>query len=168
MLYGIDNPVNASNAAILLDSHDNVAIARLSLPAQQPVQTGGVSLVTSMAIPSGHKLALRRIAAGEPVYRYGNVIGFATRAIEPGEHVHVHNLGFKELNAEDIASTERSARSVGIQEPATFLGYERPDGRVGTRNYIAVVAASNCAAYTAELIARSFANEVLPENFDGV
>src|SRR5207245_1026895 len=49
-----------------------------------------------------------------------------------------------------------------------FLGYLREDGRAGTRNYIAVVAASNCAAHTAELIATSFDNEKLPSNVDGV
>src|SRR5581483_5657034 len=50
----------------------------------------------------------------------------------------------------------------------TFLGYQREDGRVGTRNYIAVVAASNCAAHTAELIAQSYAGQTMPPNVDGV
>jgi altronate hydrolase len=168
MLYAIEDPPTASNAAILLDSHDNVAIARVSLPAQQRIEVGGVVVFTNFAITAGHKLALRRISTGEPVYRYGNVIGFATQTIEPGEHVHGHNLGFKELDPAEVVPTERPARRIPPEKTATFLGYERADGRVGTRNYIAVVAASNCAAYTAELIAQSFAGEALPDNLDGV
>jgi altronate hydrolase len=168
MLYAIDNPPTPKNAAILLDSHDNVAIARLPLPAQQRIEVGGAAVFTKEAIPAGHKLALRRIAAGGPVYRYGNLIGFATQIIEPGEHVHVRNLGFKELDPAEVVSPERPARTISAANAATFLGYERADGRVGTRNYIAVVAASNCAAYTSELIAQSFGSEAVPENFDGV
>jgi altronate hydrolase len=168
MLYAIDNPLTPNNAAILLDSHDNVAIARLPLPTEQRIELGGTAVFTKTAIPAGHKLALRRIAAGGPVYRYGNLIGFATQTIEPGEHVHVHNLGFKELDAAEVVSPERRVRRISAANPAMFLGYEREDGRVGTRNYIGVVAASNCAAYTSELIAQSFASDPFPENFDGV
>src|SRR5581483_5162797 len=103
-----------------------------------------------------------------PVFRYGNVIGFATQTIEPGEHVHVHNLGYKELSASEVVRSEPAAQRHANISRESFLGYVRPDGRVGTRNYIAVVAASNCAAYTSELIADSFAEEELPDNVDGV
>ena len=168
MLYAIENPPIASNAAILLDARDNVAIARLSLASEQLVEAGGRTVSTREPIPAGHKLALRHISAGKPVYRYGHVIGFATHGIEPGEHVHEHNLGFKELDAAEVVPAERPARTIAADETATFLGYRRSDGRVGTRNYIAVVAASNCAAYTSELIAQSFAEEPFPDNLDGV
>lgn len=168
MLYDIENPPSATNAVIVLDPNDNVAIARLSLPAQQPLEASGVTVLTRAAIPAGHKVALRRIPAGEAVYRYGNVIGFASETIEPGQHVHVHNLAFKELDGAEVVPAERPARTMRRAETKTFLGYARTDGRVGTRNYVAVVAASNCAAYTSELIAESFADEVLPDNFDGV
>ncbi|MGH9585065.1 MAG: UxaA family hydrolase, partial [Bryobacteraceae bacterium] len=63
---------------------------------------------------------------------------------------------------------ERQRRQPVHAGSAAFLGYRRADGRAGTRNYIAVVAASNCAAHTVELIAASFAGERLPENVDGV
>ena len=55
-----------------------------------------------MTIPAGHKLAVRDIAQGKPVRRYNQIIGFATRDIEPGEHVHVHNLAMGEF-ARDYA-----------------------------------------------------------------
>jgi altronate hydrolase len=101
------------------------------------------------------------------VRRYGQIIGRASAVIEPGRHVHTHNLAFEELHFDyefPGAETPLAARRAS----PTFLGYPREDGRVGTRNYIAVVAASNCAAHTAELIARSFAGEELPANVDGV
>ncbi len=80
----------------------------------------------------------------------------------PGRHVHTHNVLFEELSFDyEYPSTERALPQAPADVP-TFAGYPREDGRVGTRNYIAVVAASNCAAHTAELIAESFAGERLP------
>ncbi|HEY3939480.1 MAG TPA: altronate dehydratase family protein [Bryobacteraceae bacterium] len=168
MLYEIERPATALNSVILLHPDDTVAIARVSLAPGQEVDVLGTTLRTLAPIPAGHKVAIRQVAAGEPVYRYGNVIGFATAAIQPGEHVHVHNLGYQELDTAEVTVTAPPAAREKTTPAATFLGYQRADGRVGTRNYIAVVAASNCAAYTAELIARSFASEILPANVDGV
>lgn len=168
MLYDIQSPATAENSVILLDPHDNVAIARVGLSLGQRVDVRGTPVFTRAAIPAGHKVALQRIAPGEAVYRYGNVIGFATGLIEPGDHVHVQNLGFQELQTGEADFEREPARPLPSIEPATFLGYQRSDGRVGTRNYIAIVAASNCAAYTAELIAASFDGESLPANLDGV
>lgn len=168
MLYEIDKPATAANAAIRLHERDNVAIARVALAPGQAAELHGIAVTLRSAIPAGHKMAIREIRAGEPVYRYGNLIGYATADIHPGEHVHTHNLGYKELAlAEHMPAEQQPLRS---QSPrgATFLGYARADGRAGTRNYVAVVAASNCAAYTAELIADSFRGEALPENVDGV
>src|SRR5579884_4099300 len=168
VLYEIENPATAQNAAILLNPRDNVAIARVPLTRGQVLEVGGFSVASNAAIPAGHKIAIHRIAAGEPVFRYGNVIGFATQTIEAGEHVHVHNLGYKELSASEVVRSEPAGQRHTATSRESFLGYVRPDGRVGTRNYIAVVAASNCAAYTSELIADSFAEEELPDNVDGV
>lgn len=168
MLYEIDNPATAQNSTILLHARDNVAIARVPLSRGQSIEAGECSVTPNTSIPAGHKIAIRRIAPGEPVFRYGNVIGFATQNIEPGEHVHVHNLGYKELSAAEVVSTGRAPESRASAGRESFLGYRRADGRVGTRNYIAVVAASNCAAYTSELIADSFAEDKLPDNVDGI
>ena len=168
MLYDIQTPATAENSVILLNPRDNVAVARVRIDSGQQIEAGGVTVLAHAAIPAGHKIALHAVSAGEPVYRYGNIIGFATRLIEPGDHVHVHNLGFEELQTTDAAPISEPAPPPPFAESATFLGYARPDGRVGTRNYIAIVAASNCAAYTAELIAGSFAGESLPANLNGV
>ena len=168
MLVEIQSSPTTKNAAILLHPHDNVAVARVPLEKGQELDLAGAKVFTRTQIPAGHKVALRTIATGERVYRYGNVIGFATQAIAPGEHVHVHNLGYKELAPDETENAALAEHTDINIQPRVFMGYRRPDGRVGTRNYIAVVAASNCAAYTSELIAQSFAGEPLPKNVDGV
>jgi altronate hydrolase len=167
MLYEIDSPPTPDNSVILLHPADSVAIARVPISAGQTVQVAGQAIAARAAIPAGHKIALRPLATGEAVYRFGNIIGFATAPIQTGDHVHVHNLGYEERNANEVRPESIPPRSSRLSN-ATFMGYARPDGRAGTRNYIAVVAASNCAAHTAELIAQSFANEALPANVDGI
>ena len=167
MLLDIAKLPTAENSALHLHPKDNVAIARVPLSAGAELRVDGVPLRVLDAIPAGHKVALRVIRAGEPVERYGQVIGRAKQEIEAGRHVHTHNLAFEELElayefpAGDSPLPDR-------KDSPTFLGYQREDGRAGTRNYIAVVAASNCAAHTAELIARSYEGETLPPNVDGV
>ncbi len=168
MLYDIQSPATSRNSVILLHPRDNVAVARVALNEGQEIDGGQGTVVVRAAISAGHKVAIRRIEAGHAVYRYGNVIGFATRAIEPGEHVHIQNLGFRELDNAQTEPASDSHAQLPSSAPRSFLGFARADGRVGTRNYIAVVAASNCAAYTSELIANSFADESLPTNLDGV
>jgi len=167
MLFEIQPATTASNAVILLHSRDNIAIARTPLSVGQAVEIGDSLVTVTQSIPAGHKVASRAISEGEPVYRYGEIIGFAKRAIAPGEHVHTHNLAFTEVDHHNIKPEPRASRKLD-RSTDSFLGYARSDGRVGTRNYIAVVAASNCAAYTSELIAQSFLDESMPEGIDGV
>jgi altronate hydrolase len=167
MLYEIDAPPTPDNSVILLHAGDSVAIARVGIPAGQTLRIKGNAVTSRAPIPAGHKMAIHAIAAGEAVYRYGNVIGFATVPIAAGEHIHVHNLGYQECNVNEIRPESIPPRA-NHACTATFLGYPRLDGRAGARNYIAVVAASNCAAHTSELIAQSFAGEALPQNVDGI
>ena len=166
MLYEIENPATAENAAILLHPKDSVAIARVSIAAGQSL-TMASGVVARATIPAGHKIAVRPIPAGAPLYRYGNIIGFAALDIQPGDHVHTHNLVYRELNNETELTETRAPRPA-YESSRTFQGYLRADGRVGTRNYIAVVAASNCAAFTADQVAQRFAARSLPDNVDGV
>lgn len=167
-LVEIQQPPTAETAAIHLHPTDNVAVARVTLGEGQAVSAGGVQVVLREQVPVGHKLSLRRIAAGENVLRYGQVIGPARVDIEPGFHVHNHNLGYLEgTRVYEFPADERPLAAPPASLP-TFQGYARDDGRAGTRNYIAVVAASNCAAHTAEWIASSFDGETLPPNVDGV
>ena len=168
MLVEITKVPNAENSAIHLHPTDNVAIARVPLPAGTELRVDGLPLLTRDAIPAGHKVALWDIAAGETVERYGQMIGRAKVPIDAGRHIHTHNLSFEELVLDyEFPTTEIPIPGPRADAP-TFLGYQREDGRVGTRNYIAVVAASNCAAHTAEMIARSYEGVEMPPHVDGV
>ena len=168
MLLDIAKLPTAGNSAIRLHPTDNVAVARVALAAGTELSVEGVRLVTREAIPAGHKIALGDIRPGELVERYGQGIGRASQAIAAGQHVHTHNLSFEEMQFDyEFPATETPVPQ-GSKDAPTFLGYRRADGRVGTRNYIAVMAASNCAAHTAELIARSYEEQTLPPGVDGV
>src|SRR3954454_4352238 len=145
----------AQNSAIHLHPDDNIAVARVPLSPGQTIEIEGASITVQDAVPAGHKVALRTIGAGEAIVRYGQVMGRARETVEPGQHVHVHNVAFEEL----VFNYEFPTGDIAFPTPTnvpTFLGYQRSDGRVGTRNYIAVVAASNCAAHTVQWIAESF------------
>ncbi|HLH04712.1 MAG TPA: altronate dehydratase family protein [Bryobacteraceae bacterium] len=166
MLYEIESPPTSENAVIHLHERDNVAIARVPLSAGQLIQVGQQSIHVHAPIPAGHKVAIENIATGAPVRRYGHAIGVAKAPIAAGEHVHTQNLAFTEMHSgepEPVTAVRGHASS-----RASFLGYQRADGRTGTRNYIAVVAASNCAAHTAESIARTYEGAQLPPHVDGV
>jgi altronate hydrolase len=164
----IGKAATAENAAILLHADDNVAIARVPLSPGQRLVLARREVTVAEPIPPGHKVALAAILPGQNVLRYGQRIGRASARIEPGRLVHTHNLAFEELAFNyEFPSGEIELPSPPADVPR-FLGYAREDGRAGTRNYIAVVAASNCAAHTAESIARSYEGERLPPNVDGV
>ena len=94
-------------------------------------------------------MAVRRIEEGEVVRKYNQIIGFATQAIAPGEHVHVHNMGMGDF-AKDYAYGVDAKPTDYVPEPATFEGIVRPDGRVATRNYIGILTSVNCSAHTAK------------------
>ncbi len=96
----LDNAHGASASAshptdprlLQLAPEDNVAAAKTTLPAGESILIAGRRVVLGQAIPTGHKVAIARIAAGETVRKYGAPIGSATRDIEPGEYVHTHNV----------------------------------------------------------------------------
>ena len=158
----------AENSAIHLNPLDNVAIARVPLSVGQQLRVDGVPIEVLDPVPAGHKIAVARMQPGEVVHRYGQMIGRAKQVIEPGRHVHTHNVSFEELTFEYQFPAAEIPYPAPPKDLPAFQGYLREDGRAGTRNYIAVVAASNCAAHTAELIAASFDDELLPPNVDGV
>ena len=168
MLVDIQKLPTAANSAIRLHPADDVAIARVPIAAGTELEIGDLQITARQEIPAGHKIALRQIAPGETVHRYSHSIGRASRLIQPGDHLHSHNLAFEELAFEYEFPAADAPPPARAANAPTFLGYAREDGRAGTRNYVAIVAASNCAAHTAEWIARSYENEKLPEGVDGV
>ena len=158
-----------NNPLIRLSEIDNVAVARQEIAAGALLTIGALQITPRETIPSGHKVALRAIDTGEVVRKYGQVIGVATQAIDAGAHVHVHNLDMS--GADRVHSVGHAYHAVARREPAaSFEGYVRNTGRVGTRNYIGVIASVNCSASVCRYIADAFKGEALQAfpNVDGV
>jgi altronate hydrolase len=160
------------SAFIRLHPQDDVVIARSQLIGGSPLEG---TTVRGLIAP-GHKVATRAIAPGEPVRRYNQIIGFASQAIAPGEHVHTHNLNMgpdKGNFARDYAIGQ-DVKPDAPRQHATFMGIQRPDGRVATRNYIGVLSSVNCSATAARAIADHFSRHTRPQaladfpNIDGV
>lgn len=161
------------DAVVQLHAKDQVGLARTNLPAGLKLipQDRRAPIVLRQLIPAGHKVALQEIAAGQPVYRYGQFIGVASQAILPGEHVHLHNLSLQGLDrTHHFGASLKPVNLVPEAERGSFSGYLRPDGRIGTRNIVAVISTVNCSAHVTQEIARAFTAERLAAlpNVDGV
>ena len=107
---------------IRLHPDDSVVIARATLLPGASVADG---VVATERIPAGHKVAVRPIAAGEPVRRYGQIIGFASRAIAPGQHVHVQNCEMGDF-AKDYALRHRREAHRLRQHARDLRGHPPP------------------------------------------
>lgn len=142
-----------SPQARLLAMHpaDNVALCLDPVAAGQAIAPG---ITASSAVPAGHKIAIGAIAEGAPLRKYGQVIGLAAAAIAPGDHVHVHNVS-ADVGAQRSAAAPALTPALQARR-ATFQGYRRASGKVGTRNYIGVLTSVNCSANVARAIAAAF------------
>ena len=150
---------------IRLHPSDDVLIARSQLVGG----TRAEDVVIKGLIPPGHKLATRNIASGEAVRRYNQIIGFASKPIAAGEHVHTHNLDMGP-NKGDFQRDYAFGADVKPQAPtreATFQGIKRSDGRVATRNYIGILSSVNCSATAARAIADHFSRQTNPAALAG-
>jgi len=164
------------NQVLHLNPRDNVAIARVALHPDMQITvetTSGeeIELKIRDSIAPGHKVALTHLDPGEVVRRYGEVIGTALDIINPGDHIHTHNLAIAHSLEEQVLVTQANpVIPVPESEQSTFLGFPRPDGKVGTRNFIAVIANVNCSAFVCRKIAAHFTSERLAPypNVDGV
>ena len=160
------------NPFIRLHPADDVLIARQQLLSGATVE----NIAVKGLIPPGHKIATRAIRMGEPVRRYNQIIGFASKPIAAGEHVHTHNLDMgpdKGDFARDYAFGA-DVKPAAPRREATFMGIRRVDGRVATRNYIGILSSVNCSATAARAIADHFSRQTNPSalaafpNVDGV
>ena len=167
----MSTPAVNTSPVIRIHAQDNVVIARRQLLGGTVLSAEGVTV--SGLVPPGHKVAVQAIAAGEPVRRYGQIIGVATQPIAAGEHVHTHNLAFSDFAREHAPGAAAQATQY-VPTPATFNGIVRADGRVATRNYIGILTSVNCSATAARAIADYFRRDIRPEaladfpNVDGV
>lgn len=154
---------------IRLHANDSVLIAKRPLSLGEHVEAWGVKVKAQ--VPAGHKIALRAIAAGERILKYNTEIGVATRDIAAGEHVHGHNLALADFYHDPAFGVDvKPVAMLPVSEQARFMGYVRPDGRVGTRNFIGIFSSVNCSATVIHKIAAYFTPERLKPypNIDGV
>ena len=106
--------------ALRLHPSDDVAVALVPLARNRSIEIGRQAVRLSADITPGHKFALRRVEVGQPLRRYGQVIGFATRPIAPGDHVHSHNLAVGDMHLDYQFGTD--LRELPAVEPRTFMG----------------------------------------------
>ena len=156
--------------ALRLSPADNIAVCINDVETGQVV-TEGISAIEP--IPTGHKVALKSIEVGEPVLKYGVVIGQATTTIREGGHVHRHNLGLIDMDdRRGAASFYPDGRQSTLRQQAefdSFLGIPRPNGAFGTRNYFGVLPTVNCSATVSKAIAeKTTASIQMPPHIDGV
>ncbi len=156
---GFTGRFELAQKTILLSPADNVAVAREDLArGAEMVCPWGTALLCDN-IPAGHKVAIRPIFSRAEVRKYSQIIGVATRPILMGEWVHTHNLEtVHNLDSAELAVDHPPPPPLDPGLPRTFLGFRRQEGRVGTRNYIAVLSVSNCASHVCTAIADEFRN----------
>lgn len=163
-------PMSRTDSPLLhLHPNDNVLVAKTALALGQEISELGVR--TRAQVPAGHKIAARRIAAGEQVKKYDTVIGVATRDLEPGDYVHSHNLQLVDYYRDPAFGADvQPVDYVPEAERATFEGFVRPGGGVGTRNFIGILSSVNCSATVIKRIAAHFTPERLAAypHVDGV
>jgi altronate hydrolase len=158
------NPTEARATAVAIRLHatDNVVVAASAVPRGTSILSEDVIALDD--IPAGHKIATRSLAPGDLVLKYGQVIGCAAGPIEAGAHVHLHNL---------VVSTDRCAAGITRlaqvdAAPRSFMGFRRPGGKVGVRNYIGVVTSVNCSATVARHIATAVERSGLLDDYPNV
>ena len=152
---------------VKLNDNDNVATALRNIEAGETTQ----NVKSLNKIPKGHKISLRKINKGEKIIKYDQLIGIASKDILVGDHVHVENTDFKSTDHDYEYSTSiKLPNMIEPEKRPTFKGYKRPNGKVGTRNYIGILTSVNCSATAARNIAEVFTKDKLSQypNVDGV
>ena len=152
---------------IRLSEIDNVVTVTAELDSGVEVE----QVTTVGLVPCSHKIATAEIRQGEAVRKYAQIIGYASTDIRPGEHVHTHNVDFRNTSADyEFAIDLKPVDVVTGPSSDTFMGYRRANGKVGTRNYIGILTSVNCSATAARMIASAFGPEEMANypNVDGV
>jgi altronate hydrolase len=152
-----------------LAADDNVVVAGEKIAKDNPTSEGIAAL---QPIPFGHKMAARPIAIGEPVRKFGQIIGFASKPVKAGDWVHEHNVEMHDFSRDYAFGVDARPQDIlPVVDQATFEGYRRANGKAGTRNYVGILTSVNCSAtvakYIAEAANRAGIHEAFP-NVDGV
>jgi altronate hydrolase len=155
-----------SPRALRLNIEDNVVIAVDEIRAGDQPSNAPTAVAR---VPKGHKMASGPIESGAPILKFGQIIGFASKPIAPGEWVHEHNVAMHDF-ARDYRFCEaaRPETFLPVAERAAFQGFRRANGKAGTRNYIAVLTSVNCSATVARLMAREVERSGMLEDYPNV
>jgi altronate hydrolase len=158
----------AAPRTLRLNAKDNLIVAVDTLDVGRSIE----GVTAAARIPRGHKMATAKIAKGAPVMKFGQIIGFATEDIVPGQHIHTHNCGFAAFERDYAFGVDAKPVDIlPVAQQATFQGFRRANGKVGTRNYVGVVTSVNCSATVARFIAEEVNRSGLLKdypNIDGV
>ena len=157
--------MNPLSRMLTLHPQDNVAVALADISAGETDNIAGVKAL--QAVKQGHKIAVKPIAAGQNVLRYGQTIGQATADIAAGEHVHVQNLSMGE-HTSDYAHATEAKLLLALPDVRTFNGYHRADRSVGTRNYLGILTSVNCSGSVAKFIAEAAEKSGLLDDFPNI
>ena len=155
------------NNLIVLNQNDNVGVSQFIIPEKTKIEGHEISTVDP--IPFGHKVCLKTIKKGDPIIKYDQIIGFALDDIKPGQHVHSHNLEFREFKR-DFKVTDKK-HIVEEKADTFFNGILRDNGQVATRNYIGIVSTVNCSATVTKMIVEKIKySDILKDypNIDGI
>ena len=155
----------ATPRTLRLNAADNVIVAVDTVNAGISIE--GVK--AAARIPRGHKMATAKIDKGQPVLKFGQIIGFASEPILPGTHIHTHNCAFGEFDRDyRFAEAARAEPVLAESERATFQGYRRTTGKAGTRNYIGILTSVNCSASVARFVAEEITRSGLLRDYPNV
>jgi altronate hydrolase len=155
--------------AVLLHAADSVAVLKFPVRPGDELVKGSLRLQVAQPIGAGHKIAVREIADGTPVRKYGQIIGFASGRIRAGEHVHTHNLVMKDFGRDcEFCADFRPVDYHPLERMRYFQGYARPGGRAGTRNYVAVISSVNCSASVSCFVRDHFRTEQFRRDYPNV
>ncbi|HKO97270.1 MAG TPA: altronate dehydratase family protein [Pyrinomonadaceae bacterium] len=163
-----------SDYAIIVDPRDNVAVVKNeTTPGLQVSLPNGKPLIIQAAVPPGHRFATRQIPPGEFVLQYGQPIG-TSKGIGEGDFISHDNMTNEVPLLRNLPENLRTPPPIYFPESerATFMGFRRPDGRVGTRNHVLIVPTSMCASHEAQQISMiaeyTLYNREKYPNIDGV
>jgi len=152
--------------ALRLHAQDNVMIA---VDEIRPGETPAGAPAAVDRIPRGHKIATAPIAAGEPVRKFGQIIGFASIAIAPGQWVHEHNCSVGHFDRDyGFSQDARPVDVLPVDSQATFQGFRRVGGKAGTRNYLGILTSVNCSATVARYVAREVEKSGMLDDYPNV
>ncbi len=154
---------------IRLHPSDNICVAIRDLKSGSEVHVDGMTIRLTEPVRLGHKIATEPIALGQRVRKYGQTIGVTTSDVPTGQWLHNHNLSNGDFELDYAPASEVPAPMRPLAGKA-FQGYRRAGGRVGTRNYVAVISMVNCSASVSKYVARRFDSRALQAfpNVDGV